>query len=250
MSLWFGPEPAPVAVERCERLLAAHGTERNAVHATLGFPLTVLCAIQGRSAQAHEHLAVTHLAMAAISYAAAHVMRPLLTALVAIADDEPRTAETAFLEALDAARGTPPGARLINMISLELARLRLTRACWREAAELVDDLVIDEDRAERAGHLGIRAWISAYETDAGAVSGLAAAAEAAARDTDSPVVQAVVLLDRAHANAVLGNRPAAVASAEAARRLFAAKGDLSGAARTHRLLADLGDPRHGDDDRR
>jgi class 3 adenylate cyclase/tetratricopeptide (TPR) repeat protein len=240
MSLWYGPDPAPTAIERCEALLAAHGTERFAVQATLGFPLTILYAAQGRFAQADERLAATHRAMTSLSYADSHVFRPLLTALVAVARDQEPAAEAALHEALDAARVLQTTG-LVRTISLELARLRLMQSRSREAAELVADLEIGEDRpADLASYLGIRAWISASGADPDAVFQLADAAQAAARRTDSPTVQAVAFLDRAQATVLLGKHRSARAATEAALRRFVAKGDLSGVARTERLLV-----RHG-----
>lgn len=237
MSLWYGPDPAPTAIERCEALLAAHGTERSAVQATLGFPLTLLYAVQGRFAQADECLATTHRAMASLSYADSHVFRPLLTALVAVAGDQEPRAEAALNEALDAARALQ-ATGLIHTISLELARLRLMQSRWQESAELVADLEIGEDHpADLASYLGIRAWISAFGADSGAVFQLADAARAAALRTDSPTVQAVAFLDRAHATVLLGKHLSARAATGAALRRFVAKGDLSGVARTERLLA-------------
>jgi hypothetical protein len=237
MSLWYGPDPAPTAIERCEALLAAHGTERSAVQATLGFPLTLLYAVQGRFAQADERLATTHRAMASLSYADSHVFRPLLTALVAVAGDQEPRAEAALNEALDAARALQ-ATGLIHTISLELARLRLMQSRWQESAELVADLEIGEDHpADLASYLGIRAWISAFGADSGAVFQLADAARAAALRTDSPTVQAVAFLDRAHATVLLGKHLSARAATGAALRRFVAKGDLSGVARTERLLA-------------
>jgi len=239
MSLWHGPEPAPAAVARCERLLAQYGAERGAVRATLGFPLSVLCAIQGRSAQAREHLAAAHRAMASIAYADAPVFRPLLTGLVAAAQDEEQVADAALREALDEARARQ-AASLVRTVALELARLRLAQLRWREAAELVDGLPMDDDPANLASYLGIRARISALRGDAGATAPLADAAQAAARRTDSPIVQATAFLDRAHVAAALKRPGPAAAAAAAAGRRFAAKGDLSGVARAERLLAGRG----------
>jgi class 3 adenylate cyclase/tetratricopeptide (TPR) repeat protein len=237
MSLWCGPDPAPTAIERCEALLAAHGPERSAVQATLGFPLTILYAVQGRFAQADERLAATHRAMASLSYADSHVFRPLLTALVAVAGDQEPRAETALNQALDAAR-VLRATGLIHTISLELARLRLMQSRWQESAELVADLEIGEDHpADLASYLGIRAWISAFGADSDAAFQLADAARAVASRTDSPTVQAVAFLDRASAAVLLGKRLSARAATGAALRRFAAKGDLPGVARTERLVA-------------
>jgi hypothetical protein len=161
----------------------------------------------------------------------------LLTALVAVASDQEPRAEAALNEALDAARALQ-ATGLIHTISLELARLRLMQSRWQESAELVADLEIGEDHpADLASYLGIRAWISAFGADSGAVFQLADAARAAALRTDSPTVQAVAFLDRAHATVLLGKHLSARAATGAALRRFVAKGDLSGVARTERLLA-------------
>jgi class 3 adenylate cyclase/tetratricopeptide (TPR) repeat protein len=236
MSLWRGPVAVPTAIDRCVTLLAAHGAERAAVRATLGFPLTVLYAVHGRRDQAGESLAVTHRAMDSISYAGAQVFRPLLAGLVALAGGQDPVAEAALREALDAAR-TMRDTGLVRGISLELARLRLSQSRWPEAAELVDGLPAGEDAAERASELGIRACFSAVCGDPGQAADLAGAALRVARGTDSPAVQAIAFLDRARTAIVLGRRGPARAAASAALRRFTAKGDLTGIATTERLLS-------------
>ena len=236
MSLWFGPEPVPSAIERCEGLLAVHGPGNDAVRATLGFPLTVLYALHADATRSAACLAETQQAMSAGPPAEARVLRPLLSALVAVALDEPRTARATLRDALGAARDAPRGTGLLHAISVELARLELARARWRAAADLVEGLTAGEDCAEQAGHLGIRAWISAYTGGAEAVRRFGDQAEAAAGETDSTVVQALVLLDRAHGEAVLGLCDEACRHAIRAHRLAAAKGDSAGVLRAERLL--------------
>jgi class 3 adenylate cyclase/tetratricopeptide (TPR) repeat protein len=245
MSLWYGPDAAPVAIDRCERLLDTHGAERSAVQATLGFPLTVLYAIYGRSVQALDCLTETHRAMSSVSFAESLIFRPLLTALVASAQSRSADAEVALLEAVNAARTAPRGSSLIPTVSLELARLMLMQARWQEALLLVDELDVGSDQAEVAGYLGLRAWISASASEPWAAARFADRARAAAKRTDSPVVQALAFLDIAHATAVLGKRGAAKAAATAARSRFVAKCDLAGAARSQHLLDRLSEPRSG-----
>lgn len=231
-SLWLGPEPAARAVDRCTSLLDEYGQSRPAVRATLGFPLTVLCAIRGDRDAAQRHLAVTQEAMSAISYAEAKVFRPLLTALLALADGEDAAAEAGLSRAHDALDHAP---HLNSVVTLEFARVRLDRGGWQEAKALLAQVRVDDDRAGRAGLLGLRARISAHEQQYAAATGLAAQAVAEAEAADSPICLGLAYLDQAHTRAALGLTAAAREAACAAGARFAQKGDLSGVARAEAL---------------
>ncbi|MYV97595.1 AAA family ATPase [Streptomyces sp. SID3343] len=238
ISLWRGPDPAPAAVARCESLLAAHGADRLAVQVTLGFPLTVLHAIQGRAEQAAECLAGTQHAMAALAYGEGAVFRPLLDGVLAALTDRPAQAEDALREALDAARALRAGG-LIHTTSLELARVHLAGQDWRQAAALVEDITVaDGYPGVQANRYGVLARIRALNGEHAEALRLARGAVLLAHRTDSPADQATTCLDLAYARTALGLPHQARTAILAAQRRYAAKGHLVGVARTKRLLGE------------
>ncbi|HEX3790793.1 MAG TPA: adenylate/guanylate cyclase domain-containing protein [Pseudonocardiaceae bacterium] len=243
LSLWHGPEPTSSAIHRCEQLLAGHGTDRRAVQATLGFPLTVLHAVAGEPALAATRLAETRQAMAALSYAESQVFRALLTGLVAVAADPADAqgvAAAALRESLVGAR-VLGAKRLIRPAALELARVWLAAGRWSPAEDVVAGLTIGADEpVELADLLGVRARISALRAESDEAVRLAEDAVAVAAGTDSTAGQALARLDLAHVRSRLGLAEPARAAARAARELFAAKGHLVGAGQALRLLTEIG----------
>ncbi|MFE2728500.1 adenylate/guanylate cyclase domain-containing protein [Kitasatospora sp. NPDC059327] len=240
LSLWHGPEPAPSAAARCEELLATHGADRLAVQVTLGFPLTVLHALQGRTDRAAACLAGVRRAMAALAYGEGAVFGPLLDGTLAALADRPEQAQAALREALEAARALSAGG-LVRTTALELARAHLAVGQWRQAADLVEDLTVaDGHPVVRANRYGVQARIRALDGDPGQALALARRAVLLTHRTDSPADQATACLDLAHTGALLGRPVQARAALRAARRRFDAKGHLVGAARCRLLTEELG----------
>ena len=239
LALWHGPQPASAAAERCERLLAEFGPGRPAVQATLGFPLTVLYAIQGRAAAAQECRLRAREAMGALAYAEAKVFAPLLDALVLGAVGRARSAEPPLLDALEAARALRADG-LILAASLGLARARLAQGDLAGAARAIEGRRAGPDRpVDRADLLGISALIAAGRGDAARADRHGAAALAASRSTDSPAARALALLDRARAQTRLGRTAAAEPAARAALNHYSVKEHAVGAAQARGLLEEL-----------
>ncbi|EST34389.1 adenylate/guanylate cyclase domain-containing protein [Streptomyces roseochromogenus] len=239
LSLWRGPEPAPSAVARCESLLAVYGADRVAVRVTLGFPLTVLHAIQGREDEAAACLADTARAMAAFTYGEGRVFRPLLDGVLAALADRPAEAAEALRQALDAARALQAGG-LVRTAALELARVHLASGDRRAAAALVEDpSLADGYPGVEAGRSGLLARIRALDRDQTEALRLARRAVQLAHRTDSPTDRATACLDLAHTWAALGRPGRARTAVRAARRCFAAKGHLVGVAYTERLAEEV-----------
>jgi class 3 adenylate cyclase/tetratricopeptide (TPR) repeat protein len=236
LALWHGPQPASLAARRCEELLAEFGRGRAAVQATLGFPLAVLHAIQGRQDAAEECRLRTTDAMRALAYAEAEVFAPLLEALLLDAADRPEDAESPLLDALEAARELRAEG-LVLPVSLELAQIRLSRSDPAGAACAVADCRIGAETRprERAELLGLTARIAAERGDAAETDRLIAAAHDASQSTDSLAARALALLDSAHARKQLG-RPATATAARGALDQYSAKEHAVGATRALRLL--------------
>lgn len=240
LALWRGPLPADEAARRCRMLLDAH-RERGGVQATLGFPLTMLHAIQARTGDTATALAETREAMAAMSYAEAWFFRPLLEALVAVHRDEAGRAGDLLREALGAAVAVRAES-LIRQTRLELARLHLAQADPGTAHELLTGLTVTgDDLGDLANVLGLTARIEAHRApDSRLALDLARSAVAVARRTDSPADQGRALLDLAQTHARLDRPGPARRAAGAAERRFAAKGHAVGQAQARRLLGALG----------
>ncbi len=236
LALWHGPQSASLAARRCAELLAEFGRGRAAVQATLGFPLAVLHAIQGRQDAAEECRLRTTDAMRALAYAEAEVFAPLLEALLLDAADRPEAAEPPLLDALEAARELRAEG-LILPVSLELAQIRLARSDPAGAARAVADCRIGAETRprERAELLGLTARIAAERGDVAEADRLSAAALEASQSTDSPAAHALALLDSARVRALL-DQPATATAARGALDQYSAKEHAVGAARARRLL--------------
>lgn len=239
LALWHGPHPAAEAAHRCEELLAEHGSGRRAVVATLGFPLTLLYAIQALPEPAEACRARTRRAMAALAYAEADVFGPLLDAMVSAAAGRLREAEALAVDAL-AASGRLRSDALALSVSLELARVRLALGDVEGAARATAGAHAGPDRpADRADLLGIRARTAAAREAVGEADRLAAEAVAVGAATDSPAALARARLDQAHTFAALGYTGRAAGAARAALRHYAAKGHAVGVAQARRFLEEL-----------
>ncbi|MGF1432318.1 adenylate/guanylate cyclase domain-containing protein, partial [Kitasatospora sp. LaBMicrA B282] len=237
LSLWRGPAPADRAVARCQELLAAHGTDRPAVHSTLGFPLAVLHAVRGRADLAAEGLAGTRQAMAALAHAEGRAFGPLLEGMLAALADERDLAARALTEALAAARTLRAGP-LVRSGALELARVRLADGDGAGAAALLDGLAVPgEQPSAAADWCGVCSRIHALRGEHPEALALARRAVRLAQRTDSPTDRGTAALDLAHARRAAGRPEQARAALLAARRQFAAKGHLVAVGRTDRLLA-------------
>ncbi|WP_328512544.1 AAA family ATPase [Streptomyces sp. NBC_00376] len=229
ISLWRGPEPVPVAVNRCRDLLAAHGSGRPAVRTTLNCPLAVLYALHGRADRAGECLAEAERLADELGYAEAEVFLPVFRATVEALLGRTGPALDLLVRADRAAeRG---GARSMRpAIALEAARLLLDddrpddAGAWLEGVGAPRSL----PHSDRVDLAGLRARLAA-----GAGDGASALrhADRAVRDsllTDSPLVRATASLDRARTLALLGDAAGAAAAAREAREGFTEKGHLPG----------------------
>lgn len=238
ISLWRGPAPVAQAVARCEKLLSAQGAGRPTVRATLGCPLAVLLALQGRPEEARERLAeAAHLARG-LGYAESALFIPLFAAEVEALTATPARGLPLLEEAARAGRdlgatGALPG------IARERARILLDQGEPAEALALPDPGPTGLPPAESADAYGLRARALALAGDPDLARACAERAVAAADETDSPVVRGTAALDLAHTLRALGRTPEAVREAHRAREHFAAKGHRLGADRASALAEEM-----------
>ncbi|MFD8591702.1 adenylate/guanylate cyclase domain-containing protein [Streptomyces sp. NPDC059637] len=268
ISLWRGPTPVPEAVAHCRELLDAHGPGRRIVRVTLNCPLAVLLALDGQWEDASARLAEAERLAGELGYAEAAVFVPLFAASAASLIGRHHRARTLLLKAEEACHALGD-AGLLGSISRDLTRLALDHG-QPEADERPDpgrrpeaDERPEADRralapdgglscSESADLDGLRARIAASAGSTGPAAALADRAVASAAATDSPLVQAVAALDRAHVLAALGRPAEAAGSAAGAALLFDAKGYRAGADRARalrdRLLEERphADPPHAD----
>ncbi|MFF4537148.1 AAA family ATPase [Streptomyces aureus] len=230
ISLWRGPTPVARAVARCEELLTVHGAGRPTVRATLGCPLAVLLALQGRHAEARERLDEAARLARGLGYAESALFVPLFAAEVEALGGTPSQGLALLEEAARAGRelgatGALPG------IARERARVLLDHGEPAEALALPDPARGDLAPAESADAYGLRARALALAGEAGPARDCARRALAAADETDSPLVRGTAALDRARALHALGETADAAREARTARDHFAAKGHRPGADR-------------------
>ncbi|MFB6817055.1 adenylate/guanylate cyclase domain-containing protein [Streptomyces sp. NPDC056347] len=238
ISLWRGPEPVPVAVNRCRDLLAAHGAGRPTVRTTLNCPLAVLHALHGRADRAGECLAEAEALAEELGYAEAAVFLPVFRATVEGLLGRTGPALELLARADQAAERA--GARSLRpAIALEAARLLLDDDRPGEAGPWLAGIGSARPlpHADRVDLAGLRARLAAGSGDAAAAVDHA---DRAVRDsllTDSPLVRATASLDRARTLVLLGDPAGAAVAAREAREGFAGKGHLPGERRAARLAA-------------
>ncbi len=127
ISLWRGPTPVGRAVGRCEELLSAHGGRRRpTVRATLGCPLAVLLALQGRHEEAHERLTEAARLARGLGYAESALFIPLFAAEVEVLSGTPARGLPLLEEAERAGRALGATGALPG-IARERARILLDR---------------------------------------------------------------------------------------------------------------------------
>ncbi|WP_405983652.1 adenylate/guanylate cyclase domain-containing protein [Streptomyces sp. NBC_00872] len=249
VSLWRGPEPVPTALARGCALLAEHGGPRPTVRLTLNCPLAVLVALRERWDEARARLADARRIAAELGYAEGAVVVPMFAAAVESLAGRGERALDLLDEAADAADGLGAGG-LLGTVTREAARVLLDAGRVDEAEERLAShsataaglspgggaamATTGLPRSDTAALYGVLARISAARERAEEALVLASDAVSAAGATDSPVVQAVALLDRAEVLGRLGRRPEAREAAELARGRFGAKKHLPGLRRAAR----------------
>ncbi len=233
ISLWRGPEPVPAAIDRCRALLAEHGPGRRTVRATLGCPLAILLALRDRPAEAHRLLAESTDLAVELGYAEAEVFIPVFAAAVDTLAGHREQALRRLDQAAEAGRRLGGGPGLLATVALESARLLVDEDRWAEAGEALDRLRPAGaggtlPRADAVDEAGIRSRIAAAQGYGDEALRLAGSAVDAAARTDSPIVQALASLDRAHSLRLLGRNEEAAVAAAVAGAHFARKGHLPG----------------------
>lgn len=238
VALWRGPEPVGTAVQRCRALLAQHGDPRPTVRVTLNCPLAVLLALQDQVQAARGALAVAAELVDTLRYAEGTVVLPLFGAHVELLAGRPDAAAQLLDRAHRAALALDAGS-LLGTVARERARLQADRGEWSAARDALRPAGTGDrlPRADAADLLGLHARLAAEDGDARTALRSAARATAAAAGTESPVVQAVALFDRARVYHRLGAPARAARAASAAGERFLAKGHRPGARATAAWLA-------------
>ncbi|MFG2309946.1 adenylate/guanylate cyclase domain-containing protein [Streptomyces sp. NPDC048566] len=230
ISLWRGPTPVAVAVDRCEELLAAHGAGRPTVRATLCCPLAVLLALSGRHEEARERLAEAARLARGLGYAESALFVPLFAAEVEAPAGAPAERLPLLEEAERAGRALGATGALPG-IARERARILLDGGDPAQALALPDPGRAVLPPAEAADAYGLRGRALAAGGDPRHALRCARRAVAAAGGTDSPVVRGTAALDLAYTLRALGFPGRAAREARTARGYFAAKGHRPGADR-------------------
>ncbi|WP_234365120.1 adenylate/guanylate cyclase domain-containing protein [Streptomyces sp. RTd22] len=244
VSLWLGPEPAPVALSRCGAFLDDLLAGRRMARATVSCPMAALLAMRGDHPEARRLLADAVRTLSDLGHLfavpAVHLFQATVEESAGCWDDAIRLLRAARTELERLGDG-----QLHATATRDLARVLLSRGgAEDEVARLVGGLLdtdLDALPAAAADVHGIRARLAAADGDAATAAHHLDQALDAARGTDSPVCLAGAEFDRAKALAALGREREAVAAAGEARRHFIAKGHLVGAERAAAFAATLGD---------
>ncbi|MGN9844151.1 adenylate/guanylate cyclase domain-containing protein [Nonomuraea sp. H19] len=218
VSLWLGPEPASVGVARCGELLSRHGPGRRTVQAVVRCPLAVLLALQGDFDQAESALARAEAILSELGHVYAAAFVPMFSASIAHLAGRAADAEALLRRARDAASALAD-AQLRVTAARDLARVLYEQGQVDQAYALVREGLADPDGAQpmlRAEFLSLKARILAERP-------LADEAWDIAATTDSPLMRARVLADRAHVRAAQGDAHGARADLALAGGLRASK---------------------------
>ncbi|GAA0947077.1 adenylate/guanylate cyclase domain-containing protein [Nonomuraea longicatena] len=218
VSLWLGPEPASVGVSRCEELLRAHGRGRRTVQAVVGCPLAVLHALNGDFGRAEAALTRAEAILSELGHAYATAFIPMFSATVAHLAGRAADAELLLRRARDAATALADAQLRVTAVR-DLARVLYEQGQGAQAYALAREGMADPDGAQpmmRAEFMSLTARVLGELP-------LAEEAWTLAATTDSPLMQARVLADRAHVRAVHGDAVGAREDLAAAGALRAGK---------------------------
>ncbi|WP_285773713.1 adenylate/guanylate cyclase domain-containing protein [Microtetraspora sp. NBRC 13810] len=218
VSLWLGPEPASVGVARCEELLSVHGRGRRTVQAVMGCPLAVLHALNGDFARSERALARAEAILSELGHAYAAAFVPMFSATVAHLAGRVSDAEALLRRAHDAATALADAQLRVTAVR-DLARVLYEQGRADQAYALAREGLADPDGAQpmlRAEFMSLTARILVERPLADAAWDLAAT-------TDSPLMQARVLADRAHVRAAQGDADGAAEDLAACGGLRAGK---------------------------
>jgi class 3 adenylate cyclase/tetratricopeptide (TPR) repeat protein len=237
VSLWQGPEPVHLAIERCRGLLAENSSAGLTVRAALGLPLAVLLATAGEWESARELVADAQKIINEIGHAYAAATVPIFAAAIeSLAGEWPRAA--GLLEDAEQQCSALGDAQLRATAQAERARALLELGEIDDAADLARESSAGTTLmpVRTAGLRGITARTLAMRGQHAAARQISAEALDAASDTDSLDCQATALLDLAYVHAEARRYRAARSAAERGWQLLGRKGHVVGQRRAAVLL--------------
>jgi hypothetical protein len=216
ISLWYGPTPASVAIERCRELLDRHAGDHDIVMMTLNYPLANLYALHGWDAEAQACLAVANRFADGLGYAEAAVIVPYFSAGVEALAGRLDNAESLLRQTIENCQAIGHTRQLANA-ARELVRVQVRRGDRPSGDFLGDEANLPP--AEAADQLGALALVRKDLS-------LARDAVTTAAQTDSPITRATAYADLAMVCRATGSP--ATGYADRAADLFAAKEHLAG----------------------
>jgi class 3 adenylate cyclase/tetratricopeptide (TPR) repeat protein len=244
-SLWQGPVPASAALSGCESLLAAHGGARRMVRATIGCPRAVLLGYQGQFGPARSLVRDSIRMINELGHVYGAAAMQIFAAGIEGLAGAWGEAE-ALLRAAEAAsrrHGDTPAAAAA---AAGLARSLLEQGRAADALGVAESVAVSSDPLVDAEVGGVRARaLAVVRGDLAAAVRVAEHACALAAGTDSAACLAAAALDRAHVLRAADQGAEATRAAGAARRLFLAKGHLTGVRWADAVLGSGPTPRPG-----
>ncbi len=229
LSLWQGPEPVPLAIGECRRLLSEHATAGLTVRAALSCPLAVLLATVGEPESARELIASAQQIINEVGHAYAAATVPIFAAAIESLAGE-WTRAIGLLEDAEQRCSALGDSQLRATAQAERARALLELGEFDDAAGLAREISAGMTLmpVHTAGLRGITARALAMRGQHATARQTCDEALSAANRTDSLDCQATALLDTAHVHAAAGRYRAARAAAERARQIFGRKEHVVG----------------------
>jgi class 3 adenylate cyclase/tetratricopeptide (TPR) repeat protein len=235
-----GPTPVPVAIERCEKLLAQGLANRQADALVLAV-LAHLRAMQGDFEEARELYTRARALFEELGLAVLAAWTSVRSSGVEMLAGDPARAEKDLRKDFETLTGMGEKFILPPLTAL-LARSVFAQGRSKEAAEIAGmakELAAEDDLEAQVLWRGVRARILATEGDFEEAERLAREAVDLMRTSDAPVKQADALMDLAEVLVKSGQTRAAQAVIEESKKLYESKQNTVARAQVEALLAEL-----------
>jgi class 3 adenylate cyclase/tetratricopeptide (TPR) repeat protein len=235
-----GPTPVPMAIDRCEKLLA-HGLANRQAEALVLAVLAHLRAMQGDFEEARELYTRARALFEELGLAVLAAWTSVRSSGVEMLAGDPARAEEDLRKDFETLTGMGEKFILPPLTAL-LARSVFAQGRSEEATEIAGmakELAAEDDLEAQVLWRGVRARILATEGDFEEAERLAQEAVDLMRTSDAPVKQADALMDLAEVLVKSGQTRAAQAVIEESKKLYESKQSTVARAQAEALLAEL-----------
>jgi class 3 adenylate cyclase/tetratricopeptide (TPR) repeat protein len=241
MALYWGPVPAPEAIERAEQTLE-RVDGNGAVESTFLVSLGGLSAMSGRFDEARSRLARGRRIAGELGFTLWFAGFSLISGDVELLAGDPAAGERELREGYEVLERM--GERgILSTVATRLARTIYAQGRYDEAGEFAsigEQLAGTGDVASQIEWRAVRAKVLARRGELEGAESLGREALRLAEQTDDINGQATVLMDLAEVLDLAGERDAALSLVRRARELFEQKGNVVAARAAEATLARVG----------